>query len=54
MDIPGLIGIKIGQEQGFLEDGTRVPLSLVRLEKPVVVQIKNVILYKLESDQRRK
>lgn len=42
MDIPGLIGIKIGQEQGFLEDGTRVPLSLVRLEKPVVVQIKNV------------
>lgn len=40
MDIPGLIGIKIGQSQGFLEDGTRVPLSLVRLDKAVVTQVK--------------
>jgi large subunit ribosomal protein L3 len=40
MDVPGLIGIKIGQSQGFLEDGTRVPLSLVRLDKTVVTQIK--------------
>ncbi len=40
MDVPGLIGIKIGQSQGFLEDGTRVPLSLVRLEKSTVTQVK--------------
>lgn len=40
MDVPGLIGIKIGQSQGFLEDGTRVPLSLVRLDKAVITQVK--------------
>lgn len=38
----GLIGIKIRQEQAFLEDGTRVPITLVRLDKTVVTQIKMV------------
>jgi large subunit ribosomal protein L3 len=40
MNVNGLIGIKINQTQGFLEDGTRVPLSLISLGGNVVTQIK--------------
>lgn len=40
MNISGLIGIKIDQTQGFLEDGTRVPLSLIYLAGNVVTQKK--------------
>lgn len=40
MNIAALIGIKIDQTQGFLEDGTRVPLSLVSLAGNTVTQKK--------------
>ena len=40
MNVQSLIGTKINQTQGFLEDGTRVPLSLISLAGNVVTQIK--------------
>ena len=40
MNIQSLIGRKIDQTQGFLEDGTRVPLSIVSVASNVVSQIK--------------
>lgn len=42
MNISSLIGRKLDQTQGFLEDGTRVPLSLISLAGNNVTQIKNV------------
>ena len=41
MNISSLIGTKLDQTQGFLEDGTRVPLSLISLAGNNVTQIKN-------------
>ena len=41
MNVQSLIGTKIDQTQGFLEDGTRVPLSLISLAGNVVTQIKS-------------
>lgn len=38
--IQSLIGRKIDQTQGFLEDGTRVPLSIISVGGNVVTQIK--------------
>ena len=38
--IQSLIGRKIDQTQGFLEDGTRVPLSIISVAGNVVTQIK--------------
>jgi len=38
--IQSLIGRKIDQTQGFLEDGTRVPLSVISVAGNVVTQIK--------------
>src|SRR3989344_1635042 len=35
-----LIGKKIDQTQGFLEDGTRVPLSIISVAGNVVIQVK--------------
>lgn len=40
MSLTSLIGRKINQTQGFLEDGTRVPLSVISVSKNLVVQIK--------------
>lgn len=40
MNISSLIGKKTGQTQAFLEDGKRVPVSLIKLEGNTVVQIK--------------
>lgn len=40
MQVSSLIGKKIDQTQGFLEDGTRVPLSIISLGGNVVTQIK--------------
>lgn len=40
MSIQGLIGQKIEQTQAFLEDGTRIPVSRVRVGSNIVVQIK--------------
>ncbi len=40
MNITGLIGQKIAQTQGFLEDGTRVPLSIIAVGGNVVSQVK--------------
>jgi large subunit ribosomal protein L3 len=38
--VQSLIGKKIDQAQGFLEDGTRVPLSIISVRGNVVTQIK--------------
>ncbi len=40
MQIQTLIGKKIDQTQGFLEDGTRVPLSIISVGVNIVSQIK--------------
>jgi len=40
MNVQALIGKKIDQTQGFLEDGTRVPLSVISVGGNVVSQIK--------------
>lgn len=40
MQISALIGRKIDQTQGFLEDGTRVPLSIISVGSNTVLQIK--------------
>ncbi len=40
MTIQSLIGRKINQTQGFLEDGTRVPLSIISAAGNVISQIK--------------
>lgn len=42
MNIQSLIGRKIDQTQGFLEDGTRVPLSIVSVAPNFVSQIKTL------------
>jgi large subunit ribosomal protein L3 len=41
MQLTSLIGKKIYQKQGFLQDGTRVPLSGVRVFGNVIAQIKS-------------
>lgn len=41
MNIQAIIGKKIDQTQGFLEDGRRVPVTLVAVSGNVVSQIKN-------------
>jgi len=41
MNITALIGKKMDQTQGFLEDGTRVPVSSVWLDKNIISQIKS-------------
>ncbi len=40
MNLQSLLGTKIAQTQGFLEDGTRVPLSVINVGGNVVSQIK--------------
>ena len=40
MQLSSLIGKKLYQKQGFLQDGTRVPLSGVRVSGNVITQIK--------------
>lgn len=42
MQIASLIGRKIDQTQGFLEDGTRVPLTIVSVAGNTVSQIKTM------------
>jgi large subunit ribosomal protein L3 len=42
MNIPTLFGTKIDQKQTFLEDGTRVPVSLISVRENVITQIKTV------------
>jgi len=39
--ISSLIGKKIDQTQGFLENGTRVPLSIISVAGNVITQVKN-------------
>jgi large subunit ribosomal protein L3 len=41
MQLTSLIGKKIYQKQGFLQDGTRVPLSGVRVFGNVITQVKS-------------
>ena len=41
MQLSSLIGKKIYQKQGFLQDGTRVPLSGVRVFGNVIAQVKS-------------
>lgn len=41
MNIQSLIGKKIDQTQGFLEDGTRVPVSTLMVKGNVITQIKS-------------
>lgn len=40
MNISSLIGKKINQTQGFLEDGTRVPLSIIAMNSNIVTDVK--------------
>lgn len=40
MNLDGLLGKKIDQTQGFLEDGTRVPLSLIAVNGNVITNIR--------------
>lgn len=40
MNVPTLIGRKIDQTQGFLADGTRVPVSIISMAGNIVAQIK--------------
>lgn len=40
--LQGLIGTKLNQSQAFLEDGRRIPLSLISVSGNVVTQIKNM------------
>ncbi|HVZ67312.1 MAG TPA: 50S ribosomal protein L3 [Patescibacteria group bacterium] len=40
MNISSLVGTKINQTQGFLEDGRRVPLSIISVGGNVVTQVK--------------
>ena len=40
MNLTGLIGTKVDQTQGFLEDGRRVPMTAIKLASNVVSQIK--------------
>ncbi len=42
MNVTTLIGTKLDQKQTFLEDGTRVPVSLISIRENVITQIKNV------------
>lgn len=41
MNISSLVGKKIDQTQAFLEDGTRVPVSVINVAGNTVVQLKN-------------
>jgi large subunit ribosomal protein L3 len=41
MQLTSLIGRKMYQKQGFLQDGTRVPLSAVRVFGNVIAQVKS-------------
>jgi large subunit ribosomal protein L3 len=40
MNVTGLIGIKLDQKQTFLEDGSRIPVSLISIHENVITQIK--------------
>lgn len=40
MDINGLLGTKLDQTQGFLEDGTRVPLTRIMVSGNWITQVK--------------
>lgn len=40
MNIQSIVGKKIDQTQGFLEDGTRVPLSIIYVAGNIVSQVK--------------
>lgn len=40
MKVTGLIGTKIDQKQVFLENGTRIPVSLISIGENVVTQVK--------------
>jgi len=40
MQISSLIGRKLDQTQGFLEDGTRVPLSIINVGGNIISQVK--------------
>jgi large subunit ribosomal protein L3 len=40
MNLTGIVGKKLYQSQGFLQDGTRVPLSVVFVPKNLITQIK--------------
>lgn len=42
MNITSIIGKKIDQTQGFLEDGKRVPLSIINVAGNVVAQVKTM------------
>jgi large subunit ribosomal protein L3 len=42
MNVPALFGTKVDQKQSFLEDGTRVPVSLISIRENVITQIKTV------------
>lgn len=42
MNVTTLLGTKLDQKQTFLEDGTRVPVSLISVGENVITQIKNV------------
>lgn len=42
MNVTALIGTKLDQKQSFLEDGTRVPVSLISVNENIITQIKNV------------
>lgn len=41
MNVTTLLGTKLDQKQTFLEDGTRVPVSLISVGENVITQIKN-------------
>ena len=40
MNISALIGTKLDQKQAFLEDGSRIPVSLISIRENVITQIK--------------
>lgn len=40
MSVTGIIGTKINQKQEFLEDGTRVPVSVVSVKDVMITQVK--------------
>lgn len=42
MNISTLFGTKVDQKQTFLEDGTRVPVSLISIHDNVITQVKTV------------
>ncbi len=42
MNVTALIGTKLDQKQSFLEDGTRVPVSLISIGENIITQVKTV------------